>query len=375
MDYLAQILVNGLHNGMVYAVLAWSYVLTASVTHRPNLSHGVVFAFGGQVLVLAAVQGYTILWMTMSAAIAFGIAVSVLLSALLLVLLAKAVFPPLIRRAPNAVIVATLGLAIAISEAVRIGTDTRELWLPPLTDQNVAFSFLPGQPIMTLYQLQSGLLLVAVLAICEYVLRRTSAGRVLRAVSDDPSIAAMLGVNAGTATSLAVFAGGALAALTGMAAVLHYGNMSFGSGLLFSLKVLFLASAGGFKQPLAAAIAAFSYALGESLWDGYMPLAWRDAMFFSILTVVLIFRSQTGGKTCLTCLPLTRNCLICLPAEHEKSDAGGCLGSTAQTVGNYRQNQRVHWQSRVMAYSCGRACECRERDHPQNVQHVVKLMA
>ena len=295
-NYLSQILVNGLHNGMVYAVLAWSYVLVETVTHRPNLMHGVTFAFAGQVLVLVAVQSYVVLWMAMWSAVLTGIAASLCLTAILSATIAWSIFPPVLKRNPNSMIVVSLGLAIAVTEATRIGADTRELWLPPMTVERIELAIPAGNPSIGAFQFWSVPGFLAGLIVAEWILRFTSAGRIIRAVADDPFAAAILGIDAMRVVSRTIFASAMLAGMTGMAAVLHYGNMSFGSGMIFSLKVLFLASAGGFKQPLAAAIAAFGYALGESLWDGYMPLAWRDAMFFSILAAVLIFRSQTGEK-------------------------------------------------------------------------------
>lgn len=294
--YLMQILVNGLHNGAIYALLAWSYVLATSVTHRPNLMHGVYFAFSGQVLVLAAVQGYVVLWMAMWSAVLFGIAVSVILIAILAAVAARSVFPPLIYRQPNAMIVASLGLAIVTTEAARLGADTKELWLPPLTDVRISLAMLPGAPQTGLFPLVSAVVLLGMLGGCELVLRKTRAGRTIRSVSDDPAASEMLGINSGAVLSATIFASACVAGITGMIAVLHYGNMSFGSGMIFSLKVLFLASAGGFTTPLAAALAAFAYAECEALWDGYMPIAWRDAMFFSILAAILILRPQNGEK-------------------------------------------------------------------------------
>lgn len=289
-------MVNGLHSGAIYAVLAWSYVLAAGVTHRPNLMHGVYFAFSGQVLVLAAVQGYVVLWMAMWSAVLFGVAISVVLTAILAALVARTVIPALVSRRPNAMIVASLGLAIVVTEAARIGADTRELWLPPVSDARLMVPFLPGMPQTGLFPFLSAVGLLVLLGFCELVLRKTAAGRLVRSVADDPIAASLIGINSGSVLSNVVFASACLAGVTGMIAVLHYGNMSFGSGMVFSLKVLFLASAGGFTTPLAAALAAFAYAESEALWDGYMPMAWRDAMFFSILAAILILRPKTGEK-------------------------------------------------------------------------------
>lgn len=297
MDYLAQILVNGLHNGMIYALLAWSYVLAQSVTHRPNLVHGVLFAFSGQIVVLAAVQAYTLLWMAMWSAVLFGILASLCLTIILVFLVSAKVIQPMLSRRPDAILAVSLGLAIVITEAARLGANTRELWLPPLTNARIGISFLPGTPQINAFQFWSIMGLFAALITCETILRRSSAGRLIRAVSDDPAAAALLGTNTSRVTVATLFASGMLAGLTGMLAVLHYGNMSFGSGLIFSLKVLFLASAGGFSSPLPAALAAFAYAEGEALWDGYMPIAWRDVMFFSLLAAILVLKPQNAGKT------------------------------------------------------------------------------
>ena len=52
MLYFLQQLLNGLHSGALYALLAFGYVLTNGVLRRTNLAYGPVFAFAGQVLIL-----------------------------------------------------------------------------------------------------------------------------------------------------------------------------------------------------------------------------------------------------------------------------------------------------------------------------------
>jgi branched-chain amino acid transport system permease protein len=292
LDYFFQIIANGLHNGALYALLAYGYVLTGIVTKRPNLAHGAVFAFSGQVLVLAANAGYTILWMTLPAAILFGTGISVLLCAILLLALSTRIMPPFLQRSPNGMIVVTLAIAIILMEATRIGADTRDYWLPPLLSARMPLLPLPEPPTITLLQIINVCVIITVIAVAELVLIKTNAGRALRAVSDDRLAAALGGINVERVVSWAIAAGGALAAFGGMLALLYFGNMSFGSGLIYALKVLFIASAGGFTAPLPAALAAFAYGEAESLWDGYMPTIWRDAVFFSVLAFILILKRE-----------------------------------------------------------------------------------
>jgi branched-chain amino acid transport system permease protein len=291
-SYLAQILVNGLHNGALYALLAFGYVLTYSVTHRANIAHGAVFAFSGQVLVLVTTFSYSTLWMTLPAALLSGFLITVICCALLLRVLARTVFPPFITQAPNAMIVVTIAVSIILMEGMRISADTRDYWLPPLLASQIHLPVTTSGPSLTLLQCINILLVISTIALAQIVLVRTSAGRTLRAVSDDKQAASLIGINVKRVTHLAIIIGGAFAVIAGILAVLYFGNMSFGSGLIFGLKLLFVTAAGGFTSPLRGAGAAFMFGEAEALWDGYLPIVWREPVFYSALALVLILRTE-----------------------------------------------------------------------------------
>ena len=86
--------------------------------------------------------------------------------------------------------------------------------------------------------------------------------------------------------------GALLAALAGVMAALYYGNISFDTGLVFGLKVLFVTAVGGYRDPLRAAIGAALFGIAESLWSGYFPIEWRDAWMFALLAALLVLRSD-----------------------------------------------------------------------------------
>ena len=298
MAYLLQIITNGLHNGALYALLAYGYVLTYSVTKRANLAHGAVFAFSGQILVLGATAGYNVLWMTLPAALAFGALSSAILTGIALLILAWIIVPRFIDRAPNMMITVTLGIAIILSEGARIGAGARDYWLPPLLNAQTPLLPWPDAPSLTALQLINIIAIMMVIVAAEMVLRQTSAGRALRAVCDDPAAADLCGTNAAKVRRNAVLAGGILAAFGGMLATLYFGNMSFGAGLTYGLKILFIASAGGFSSPARAAAGAFLFGEAEALWDGYFPIVWRELVFYSLLALTLCLRSE--GKLTAT---------------------------------------------------------------------------
>ena len=294
MSYLFQILVNGLHNGFLYGLLAYSYVLLNQVVQRPNLAHGAFFAFSGQVLVLGATLAYNALIFTFVSSLAFGITAAVLLSAIVLSVFAIILVPRFRDQSPNMMIVATLALAIILMEAVRIGASGRDFWLPPLSDVQVHLGF--GASITLVQAINMGLVMV-MLVTADVVLTTTGAGRAVRAVALDEKAAALCGVNTRRVVMSTATVSGALSCAGGLLALLHFGNMSFGAGLTYGLKVLFIAAAGGFSTPRMAALAAFGFGEAESLWDGYLPIIWREAFFYAALSVLLVIKGNARNQS------------------------------------------------------------------------------
>lgn len=293
MLYLFQQVLNGLHSAALYGLLAFGYVLINGVVHRTNLAHGALFAFGGQTMILAAVYGWTVLWLTLAATIAFGVTVTLAYAALTGYVLARCVFGPLATRSANTFVAASLGVAIALTEASRIAAETRDLWLPPLLATPVVFAAAEGFKVtLTTLQLVNCAMAGATVAVGAWVLASTSWGRSWRALADDPGAAAMLGLDVRRVFRTTVVLGSLTAALAGILAGLYFGNISFGTGLVFSLKVLFVAAAGGFRAPAFAALGAAAFGFAEALWSAYFPLEWRDAWMFLFLVTVLVLRGD-----------------------------------------------------------------------------------
>jgi branched-chain amino acid transport system permease protein len=289
-SYLFQILVNGLHNACLYGLLAYSYVLLNQVVQRPNLAHGAFFAFSGQVLVLGATLAYNALIFTFASSIAFGVWAAVFLSAIVLSVFAFVLVPRFRNQSPNMMIVATLALAIILMEAVRIGASGRDFWLPPLSAVQVRLGL--GASVTLVQAVNMGIILL-MLAIADVVLTTTGAGRAVRAVAQDEKAAALCGINPRKVVISTATASGVMSCAGGVLALLHFGNMSFGAGLNYGLKVLFIASAGGFANPRNAAFGAFLFGEAEAVWDGYMPIIWREAFFYAGLAFMLCLKGTS----------------------------------------------------------------------------------
>ncbi len=294
MHYFLQQLLNGLHSGALYALLAFGYALTNGMLKRTNLAHGPLFAFAGQLLILLAVFGWHVLWLALPATIGFGVIGALAYSALAAAILTRTVYQPLAGRSANAIVVATLGVSLVLMELGRLAAGTRDFWLPPMLANAVTFAVSDQgfQVTLTAIQLIDCTIATVTIALASLVLMRSKFGRSWRAVCDDRLAAAMCGMDVRRVFSGTVLCATLLAALAGIMAALYYGNISFDTGLIFGLKVLFVTAVGGYRNPVRAAIGAACFGIAESLWSGYFPIEWRDAWMFGLLVAMLVLRQH-----------------------------------------------------------------------------------
>jgi len=289
MAYLLQQLANAFPLAALYAALAFGYAIAFAVTKRADITYGAIFAFSGHTYLLFAHIGWDRFWLIFPAALAMGAAGALVGGVGAGVAIGQFVMRPLAKISPNAVTVASLGVLMVLMEGARLASDTRELWLPPFMNEAVVFWRGDGFPvILTRIQLINVAVMLAMIGAGHLVLARTRWGRMWRAVADDPLAAELSGTDASRVFVTAYASAALFASICGVLATSHYGTMDFGAGLLFGLKVVLIAAAGGHSNPLRSAAGAAVVGFAETLWSGYGPIVWRDLVIVSILVAVLV---------------------------------------------------------------------------------------
>jgi branched-chain amino acid transport system permease protein len=289
MGYLLQQLLYALPMAGLYACLAFGYALAFGVTRRPDITFGALVAFAGQICLLFTDFGWNRVYLVLPAAISLGLATGLAYALLASLWTARHIMLPLHKRSPNAVIVASLGVVLLLSEAARLALDTRSLWLPPMGQQIVTLTEVDGLSVgLTMLQILHVGLMVLLVAIGQVALSVSRAGRLWQAVSQDPLASRLVGVDADAVFVLSLMAASLFAALGGLSATVLYGTMDFGAGLMFGLKVVLIAAVGGYSRPLHSALGAAAVAFAESLWSAYGPMIWRDAVIISALVWLLV---------------------------------------------------------------------------------------
>lgn len=289
MAYFLQQIANAVPVAALYAALAFGYAIAFAVTRRADLTYGALFAFAGQTFVLFAYFGWNRLWLVLPAALGVGAAAALTFGLGAGLVAGRYVMRPLAFSSANSVVVASLGTLILLMETARLASDTRSLWLPPFLNEVIVFWPDPEFPVtLTALQLLNTGLMAVLVAGGHWLLTHSYVGRYWRAVSEDREAAALCGVDPSTVYILAYGVASLVAAFCGILAASYYGNMDFGMGLSFGVKVLFIAAIGGQTAPLYAALGAAGIGLLETMWSAYGPILWRDFAIFGFLVVVLV---------------------------------------------------------------------------------------
>lgn len=283
--YLLQQLANAMAPSAIYALLAAGYAVIYGITGRINLAFGEFATVGAFAALSGVLLGAGVTSAAPALALA-GLALAALTGGALGGALWTLVFAPLHRRNTQALLIATIGLAITLAEALRLLAGSRLRWLQPL----FALPWHVGPLTLNPSQFILAGLALAVVTAVGLTIRRTAFGRAYRAVSDDPGAAALMGVAIDRTIATACVIGSMLAGIAGYVIATHYGVVSFAMGTMLGLKALTAAVIGGIGSIPGAAVGGLMIGLVEGLWAGYLPGDYRDVAVFCALAATLALR-------------------------------------------------------------------------------------
>lgn len=276
--------------GSFYSLLAVAYALLHGVTNRIVLSFGDISMFGAFSAVYAmlfALLSGSLTGMAMALAFIAAGACAAALS----VAVQRDLFTPLIQTPSQAIMIASIGLSIALQESMRLQSGGREQWLPPVFSDAVAVQDFSGFEVrmsgMHAIVLVLSLALLAGLALA---LSLTRLGRLWRACSQNLELARLCGIDTHHVMQWTAAASAAFAAAAGWVIAVSYGGVSFYMGLVFGLKALFASIIGGFGTIGGAIAGGFLLAALETAWSATFPIIYRDAVVFFVIVLVLILK-------------------------------------------------------------------------------------
>jgi branched-chain amino acid transport system permease protein len=274
-DQLAQYLASGLVVGGVYALIGLGFVIVYSVTRIINFAQGEFVMLGALLMITLEARG-------LPAAAAFLCTVAAV--AALGALLERAAIHPLRGAPPLAALIVTIGASIALRGGALIVWGTDPVALP---------SFSPGPPLHVLGAtvVRQALWVLAVAAVVFAALwfffTRTYPGTAVRACAVNARAARLMGIRVDGMFMLAFALSGALGAAAG-AVIAPITYATYDMGLMLGLKGFVAAVLGGLVSPPGAIVGGFLLGLLESFSAGLISSAYKDAVAFVVLIVLLL---------------------------------------------------------------------------------------
>ena len=278
--FLAQLLINGIVIGVIYALIAMGLSLIFGVLEIVNFAHGEFYMLGAMLAYFLSSRMALGYWPTIVLVVAVAVCLGVVLY--------EALLSSLRGEGFERSILLTLGLSMVLQNgAVFLFTTTPKMVLSGLTYSNLIFGEL-RIPVLRLYALGLGLAAFAALFL---ILHRTRAGKAMRGVAQSRDAALMVGIDPRAVSRLAVAIGVGLSGLAGAALAPVYAVEPL-MGISFVFKAFAIIIIGGLGNIAGAAIAALSLGVLESLMSGFLPLVMVDALAFVSMIVILLFRPQ-----------------------------------------------------------------------------------
>jgi branched-chain amino acid transport system permease protein len=279
MTEVVQIVIGGLLQGSIFAILALGFSLVYRVTGVVNLSQG---AF----CIVAAMTMYSLEMQFGWPALAAGLA-AILATALFALLIGAATFVPALARLPNSgMLMVTVGILTLVEGLVLAIWGSQPYALPPFSGERPVS--IAGFRIASQGFWVAGAT-VAIIVALWYLLARTTLGKTLRACAENMDAARLMGISVPRATLFSFVLAATTAGIGGLA-VAPITSLEFDTGRLFTISGFIAVAIGGIGSFAGAIAGGLFLGVVSQLAAAYVSSLFANALALIILLAVLLVR-------------------------------------------------------------------------------------
>ena len=255
-------LINGLSLGSIYALIALGYSMVYGIILLLNFAHGDVIMVGAYMS-----------WFVMNQ-LGLGpvtaVCATVITCTLLGVVIEKVAYTPL-RSAPR--------ISLLMGSGAKV--------IPSYFE---ARTFYFGKVPVGLTSVITLVVTVLSMLVLTFLVQKTKLGKAMRAVSEDMDAARLMGINVNSTISFTFAVGSALAGIGAVLYCCSYPQATPTMGSMLGLKAFVAAVLGGIGSIPGAMIGGIAIGLCECFVSAIGLSAWKDAVTFAILIIVLLFK-------------------------------------------------------------------------------------
>jgi len=290
--FFLQILIYGVANGAIYALIALGYTMVYGIIELINFAHGDVFTLGAFLsMPLLGVFG-----LAEGQSSGLGVWLLLLLIAVIVmgvngginVVIERVAYRPL-RSAPRlAPLITAVGVSFILEGIMYVWRGASNVHYPDI---------LPATRIPLIGAATLGVkdIVVIVTAVILVVLltmfiNGSKLGKAMRATAQDREAAQLMGIDINRTISATFFIGAVLAGAGGMIFGLYFNSVRFDLGFEAGLFAFTAAVFGGIGNLQGAALGGLFIGLVQAFSNSYFVAALSDVWIFAILILVLVFR-------------------------------------------------------------------------------------
>ena len=279
-DFL-QLMLSGLAVGAIYALVAIGFTLLWQTSGTINFAQG-EFVMLPAFFMLAGLKFFGF---GLGPAFVLSVGVSMILQG---AAYKRGVVDPMLKHGVLPMVVASLGLSIALKNLVKATVSAEAQPFPAVFPDQVYN--IAG---VTVSLADVGTLAVcgAVIGLLWWMLNRTLTGQAMQAVAQNRDTAAVLGIDVQRMVLYAFAANAALAAVAALLVTPSYlAKFDMGDGL--GMKAFFAAIIGGFNQVQGAMLGGLLVGVLENLAAAYISPAYKDAIALVLFIVVILVKPE-----------------------------------------------------------------------------------
>lgn len=274
-----QFLLAGITVGSAYALAAIGFTIIYNTSGVINFAQGEFIMLGGMLSVALAAAGVPFL---------LALVLGILAAGAVGLLIEKIAIEPAKNAEVVSLIIITIGVSLAIRGVVQV-------WLGKGTHSLPAFSGDAPLNVLGATVLPQSLWVLGVTLLIMLVLGwffgRTLLGKAMLATSYNKLAAQLVGVNTRRILLLSFGLSAILGAVGGvLIAPITY--TSYDAGIMLGLKGFVAAVLGGLGGGMGAIAGGLILGVAEAMTAGYVSSAYKDAMPFVLILLVLFFRPQ-----------------------------------------------------------------------------------
>jgi len=279
---LEQQLLNALTLGSVYALFALGFTLVFGVLAVINLSHGALFMVGSYAALAMVTKLQAPLWLALLGAMLVCGTLGLLIDVLILK-------PLRLRNAPHLIpMIATIGVSIMLTTTAQGLFGAEAMRFPEETLP--AGEFIVGDVHVRALEIAIVLISFILMAVMFTILKRTQLGRALRAISESPKAAWLLGIPVERLFHATSFVAASLGGVAGVLIALDFNAITPGMGQPMLHKGIAVIILGGMGDIRGALIGGLFLGFAEVISKAYLSSQMGDAVAFGLLFLILLVR-------------------------------------------------------------------------------------